>query len=147
VGRHLRAPRAWLAPSPARIVGARTEDGRFGPHRFPVGTEPGEWRPVLPAFVNDPNAWVKDVEPFLGKEPERFRSHGPYELGSRKYAREFEEVKLLGSQTSMERSDDQTDAARFWAEGSMIITRSRASSRPTSSWASRTALGCTQCST
>jgi hypothetical protein len=74
-------------------------------------------------FVNDPNAWVKDVDPFLGKDPERFRSHGPYDLGSRRYAREFEEVKRLGSLTSTERSDDQTDAARFWAEGPMIITR------------------------
>jgi hypothetical protein len=105
------------------MIAARTGDGRFGPYRFPVGTEPGEWRPVLPAFANDPNAWVKDVEPFLGKDPEGYRSHGPYDLGSRRYAREFEEVKLLGSQTSTERSADQTDASLFWAEGPMIITR------------------------
>jgi hypothetical protein len=105
------------------MIAARTEDGRFGPYRFPVGAAPGSWRPVLPAFVNDPNAWVKDVDPFLGKDPERFRSHGPYDLSSRRYAREFEEVESLGSQTSTERSDDQTDAARFWAEGPMIITR------------------------
>jgi hypothetical protein len=105
------------------MIAARTEDGRFGPYRFPVGAAPGSWRPVLPAFVNDPNAWVKDVEPFLGKDPEHFRSHGPYDLGSRRYAREFEEVKLLGSQTSTARSADQTDGARFWAEGPMIITR------------------------
>jgi hypothetical protein len=105
------------------MIAARTEDGRFGPYRFPVGAAPGSWRPVLPAFVNDPNAWVKDVDPFLGKDPERFRSHGPYDLGSRRYAREFEEVKVLGSLTSTARSADQTDAAKFWAEGPMIITR------------------------
>jgi hypothetical protein len=105
------------------MIAARTEDGRFGPYRFPVGAAPGSWRPVLPPFPNDPNAWVKDVEPFLGKDPERYRSHGPYDLGSRKYAREFEEVKLLGSLTSTDRSADQTDASRFWAEGPMIITR------------------------
>jgi hypothetical protein len=105
------------------MIAARTEDGRFGPYRFPVGSAPGSWRPVLPALANDPNAWVKDVEPFLGKDPERFRTHGPYDLGSRRYAREFEEVKLLGSLTSIERSGDQTAAARFWAEGPMIITR------------------------
>jgi hypothetical protein len=105
------------------MIAARTEDGRFGPYRFPVGAAPGSWRPVLPAFVNDPNAWLKDVDPFLGKDPERFRSHGPYDLDSRRYAREFEEVKLLGSVTSTARSADQTDAAKFWAEGPMIITR------------------------
>jgi hypothetical protein len=104
------------------MIAARTEDGRFGPYRFPVGAAPGSWRPVAPG-ANDPNAWVKDVDPFLGKDPEQYRSHGPYDLGSRRYAREFEEVKSLGSQTSTKRSADQTDAARFWAEGPMIITR------------------------
>ena len=43
------------------MIAARTDDGRFGPFRFPVGTGPGVWKPVLPAFVNDPNAWLKDV--------------------------------------------------------------------------------------
>jgi hypothetical protein len=32
-------------------------------------------------------------------------------------------VKLLGSKTSMARSADQTHAAEFWAEGTMIMTR------------------------
>src|SRR5262245_33789229 len=49
----------------ARMIAARTGDGRFGTFRFPVGTEPGQWRPVLPAFVNDPAAWVAQVKPFL----------------------------------------------------------------------------------
>ena len=44
---------------------------------------------MLPAFGNDPNAWVKDVKPFLIKGASQFRSSGPYERTSRKYAREF----------------------------------------------------------
>jgi hypothetical protein len=47
------------------MIAARMDDGRFGPYRFPARTGPGEWRPVLPLFVNDPNAWVAKVEPFL----------------------------------------------------------------------------------
>jgi hypothetical protein len=105
------------------MIAARTGDGRFGPYRFPVGAAPGEWRPVLPAFVNDPNAWVSQVEPFLIKSPSQFRSRGPYDLDSRRYAREFEEVKLLGSADSSIRTADQTDAARFWSEGPIILTR------------------------
>ncbi|MGH9248680.1 MAG: PA-phosphatase, partial [Acidimicrobiales bacterium] len=58
----------------AAMLAARADDGRFGPFRFPVGTEPGEWRPVLPAFVNDPNGWVARVTPFLIEGPEQFRS-------------------------------------------------------------------------
>ena len=100
----------------AAMIAARTDDGRFGPFRFAVGSGPGVWKPVLPAFANDPNAWLKDVKPFLIRSSSQFRSRGPLELTSRKYAREFDEVKSLGSATSTKRTSDQTLAARYWAE-------------------------------
>jgi hypothetical protein len=100
----------------AAMIAARTNDGRFGAFRFVVGTVPGAWRPVLPAFVNDPNAWLRDLKPFLIRSPSRFRSDGPYRLTSRKYAKEFAEVKSLGSATSTTRTADQTLASRYWAE-------------------------------
>jgi PAP2 superfamily len=100
----------------AAMIAARTADGRFGLFRFLVGSTPGVWRPVLPAFANDPNAWIKDVRPFLIESASQFRSSGPYELTSRKYAREFEQVKSLGSATSTTRTADQTHAALYWAE-------------------------------
>jgi hypothetical protein len=100
----------------AAMIAARTDDGRFGPFRFLVGSGPGVWKPVLPAFVNDPNAWLKDVRPFLIRDASHFRSKGPLDLRSRKYARELEEVQTLGSATSTERTADQTLAARYWAE-------------------------------
>jgi hypothetical protein len=77
----------------AAMLEAREGDGRFGAPGFPVGSEPGEWRPVLPAFVNDPNAWVADVKPFLIRSSSEFRSKGPYPLGGPRYAKEFAEVK------------------------------------------------------
>jgi PAP2 superfamily len=100
----------------AAMIAARMSDGRFGPFRFVVGTVPGAWRPVLPAFANDPNAWLKDVRPFLIRDASRFRSEGPFSLTGKKYAREFEQVKSLGSATSTTRTADQTLAARYWAE-------------------------------
>jgi hypothetical protein len=100
----------------AAMIAARTADGRFGMPGFLTGTTPGAWRPVLPSFGNDPNAWVKDVKPFLIREASQFRSSGPYELTSRKYAREFEEVKSVGSLTSTTRTPDQTQAALYWME-------------------------------
>jgi hypothetical protein len=100
----------------AAMIAARVNDGRFGPFRFAVGSGPGVWRPVLPAFVNDPNAWLKDLKPFLIDDPAQFRSNGPLALTSRRYTREFEEVKALGSLSSTERTADQTHAARYWAE-------------------------------
>jgi PAP2 superfamily len=100
----------------AAMIAARTNDGRFGAFRFAVGSAAGVWRPVLPAFVNDPNAWLKDLRPFLIESSSQFRSKGPLSLTSRRYAREFAEVKSLGSATSTTRTADQTLAARYWAE-------------------------------
>jgi hypothetical protein len=100
----------------AAMIAARTDDGRFGSFRFVAGTGVGVWAPVLPAFVSDPNAWLKDVKPFLVESASQFRSDGPLPVTSRRYAKEFEEVKSLGSATSTERSPDQTHAARYWAE-------------------------------
>ncbi|HET9324674.1 MAG TPA: vanadium-dependent haloperoxidase, partial [Gaiellaceae bacterium] len=100
----------------AAMIAARTDDGRFGAFRFVNGTMPGEWRPVLPAFGSDPNAWVKDVKPFLIERASQFRSSGPYDLDSRRYAKEFDEVKSVGSLNSTRRTDDQTQAALYWNE-------------------------------
>ena len=100
----------------AAMIAARTADGRFGTPGFLTGTTPGAWRPVLPAFGNDPNAWTKDVKPFLLERASQFRSSGPYDLDSRKYAHEFAEVKAMGSASSTTRTADQTQAALYWAE-------------------------------
>jgi hypothetical protein len=115
----------------AAMLAGRANDGRFPANafRFPAPATPtdpwpaGQWRPTPPAFVNDPFAWVKDVKPFLIVDPARSRSAGPNALTSRRYAREFNEVKQLGSLTSRARTADQTDMARFWAEGPAIWTR------------------------
>ena len=100
----------------AAMIAARTDDGRFGAFRFAVGSLPGQWRPVLPAFVNDPAAWLKDVRPFLIESGTQFRSAGPNPLSSPRYAHEFNEVKTFGSATSTARSTEQTNMARYWAE-------------------------------
>jgi hypothetical protein len=100
----------------AAMIAARTGDGRFGSFRFAVGSGPGVWRPVPPASVNDPNAWLKNVKPFLIRSASQFRSRGPLPLASREYAREFAEVKSLGSASSSARTADQTLAAGYWAE-------------------------------
>jgi hypothetical protein len=105
------------------MLAARMNDGRFGPFRFTPGTALGQWRPALPAFVNDPNAWVKDVTPFMIRRASDYRSDGPNQLTSRRYAKEFNEVKSLGSATSTKRSADQTDMSRFWSEGPAPWTR------------------------
>ena len=93
---------------------ARTDDGRFeGTPLWPIGTEAGEWRPVE---TNNANvfAWVANVDPFTLKSTDQFRTKGPYDLKSKKWAEEFNEVKLLGSNAvPSARTEDQTRLASF----------------------------------
>jgi hypothetical protein len=107
---------AGLAAANAMIA-ARTGDGRFGAGGFPLPAvlEPGDWRPVLPAFVNDPNAWIRNVKPFLIESSSQFRTKGPWDLTSPQYAREFNEVKSVGSLASTTRTQKQTDSVLYWA--------------------------------
>ena len=109
----------------AAMLAARAGDGRFGPFRFVVGAGPGAWRPTPPAFVNDPNAWVKDVKPFVIPNPAQFSSDGPYALTSADYAREFAEVKAKGSVSSASRTADETEAVHFWGSANPIATWTR----------------------
>ena len=91
----------------------RAGDGRFGPFRFTPGSLVGEWRPT--SGVNDPNAWVARVRPFTLKSPSQFRTRGPLDLASAKYAKEFNEVKRMGVATGSGRTDAQTLQARFFS--------------------------------
>ena len=66
----------------AAMIAERTNDGRFGSPGLPTGTMPGQWRPALPMFVNDPSGWIRNVTPFLIDDASQFRSHGPFPLAS-----------------------------------------------------------------
>jgi hypothetical protein len=96
------------------MLDKRANDGRFVAHPFTVGTQPGQWRPVLPMFANDPFAWVSDVKPFAIRRGSQFRTKGPLSLTSARYARELNEVKALGSAGSTSRTAAQTELARFY---------------------------------
>ncbi|GAA3264515.1 vanadium-dependent haloperoxidase [Nonomuraea helvata] len=92
---------------------ARQNDGAFGNQTWTVGTQPGQWRPAPPTFASD-GAWVGDLRPFLIRNASMFRTSGPPSLTSHRYARDFNEVKTIGSATSTVRTSDQTQAAIWW---------------------------------
>src|SRR5438093_518314 len=105
------------------MLTARVNDGRFGPTPtpYPSPAPPGIWRPTPPNFLNDPAAWVGNVLPFIIQSAEMFRTDGPNALTSVEYAEDFNEVKELGSLTSLTRTADQTDAAIFWQDHAMAL--------------------------
>jgi hypothetical protein len=102
------------AAAAAAMLANRAGDGRFGAAGFPVGSDPGQWRPVGPGFANDPNGWVRNVRPFTLPNPEYFHTPGPYALTSSQYATEYNEVKDLGRATGSTRTEAQTALAQWF---------------------------------
>jgi len=100
------------AAAAAAMLASRDGDGRFVPTAFTVGTGPGEWRPT--SGVNDPAAWVMNVRLFTLESRSQFPTAGPRELDSGAYAREYNEVKALGSKTGSSRTPEQQALAEFY---------------------------------
>ena len=101
----------------ARIVALRTGDGRGAnvPYTYPSSPEPGVWIPTPPAFVPPATPWVGQMVPFTMQSASQFLPvNGPPDLGSQQWAREFNEVKLLGAANSTVRTAAQTEIALFW---------------------------------
>jgi hypothetical protein len=56
------------------------------------------------------------VRPFALTRASQFRAYGPPDLTSERFARDFNETKLMGSATSTVRTDEQTEIGRFHTE-------------------------------
>lgn len=106
------------------ILNLRTGDGSFPPNPeiFTGGTGPGEWRPTLPAFAPMASPWLGAVAPFALKDSAQLRaSPPPPHLASGKYARDYDEVKALGSVGSVARTQAQTDLALFYSDNFLVL--------------------------
>jgi PAP2 superfamily len=84
------------------------------PRPFPVGFEPGQWRPT-PPFMQI--ALVGDDKPLLfeGKGMAELRGPPPPRLDEDRYRAAVEEVRRLGGAVSTGRTEAQREAAYFWA--------------------------------
>ena len=65
--------------------------------------------------------WLGNVNPFLLTRPSQFRADPPPALTSRKYARDYNEVKALGALNNSARTPEQTDLAHFFAGNTLVI--------------------------
>jgi hypothetical protein len=106
----------------AAVLSLRSTDGS-AQSQFPyvpsdAGT-PGVWVPVGAAQALLPG-WGK-VTPWVIEKARRFRPEGPPSLRSRRYARDYNEIKELGALNSLTRTPEQTEIARFWLASPSII--------------------------
>lgn len=110
----------------AAILADRADDGSDTPRfvvDYPQGTAPGEWRFTPGAALAFAPGWG-DVEPFALRDSSRYRSGRPYDVESRRYAADLEEVRRLGGDgvtTPTLRTPEQTQVAHFWWESSPMM--------------------------
>jgi hypothetical protein len=99
----------------ARLIALRADDGFRAPVTYtpPDPPVPGVWLPTGPTPIGP---YLGRMEPFSLRSADQFRPQGPPRLRSRAWAREYDEVKEIGSATSTTRTAEQTLAARFWGE-------------------------------
>jgi PAP2 superfamily/Vanadium chloroperoxidase N-terminal domain len=117
----------------AAMLLVRKSDGSSAAAQYAPGTAPGKWRPhPNPSPANPPIAdpalavgnapallpqWAQ-MTPFTLVTSWQFRLAGPPSLTSAEYARDYDEVKRIGGKDSAARTDEQSQIARFWYEGS-----------------------------
>ncbi|MBA2749204.1 MAG: phosphatase PAP2 family protein [Tatlockia sp.] len=87
---------------------------------YTLGTGMGDWRPTPPAFLPPLLPGWGRVTPFAIPSGSTFRPKGQPVFGNAEYARQLEEVRLLGALqnttvTKITRTPEQTQIAIFWA--------------------------------
>ena len=118
------------AQTAANILALRTNDGRFPLNAPPFVGSPtlGQWRPTPSLLPGPPptlapglTPWVATVRPFTMHSASQFRVDPPPELGSAKWAKDYNEVKTVGSLTSPARTAEQTEIGYFWADSGPVL--------------------------
>ena len=94
----------------AEALAQRLADGAATPEAYRPHTTPGAYVPTASVAIPQ---WPHR-KPWLMASAAQFRPAAPPALTSAQWAREFNEVKELGSKTSTRRTPEQTEAARFW---------------------------------
>ncbi len=99
-----------------RLLAIRANDGwNAVPPPYILPPTPGNWQPTPP--TNTPAAFTHypSVLPFAIASATRFAPNPPPAMTSDEYARDFSEVKEIGSANSTTRTAEQTQIAQLWA--------------------------------
>ena len=116
-GPHKAAGIVWGEFVANQILAARANDGSTAIVAPPGGSGPGMWIPTPPAFLPYLLPQWGFVAPFGMNSSSQFRPPGPPSLDSERYAADYEEVKELGAAVGSTRTEEQSEIARFWADG------------------------------
>jgi hypothetical protein len=102
------------------LIAERATDGRNAPVQYTRAPAPGVWQPTPPAYLPMAVPWLGGVTPLLVRSAAQFTPPEPPALTSRRYTRDFAEVKALGSATSTARTASQTEIAMFFSGNGLV---------------------------
>jgi hypothetical protein len=105
-----------------RILELRAGDGSSTQVAYIPSDAPGEWRRTPPFYRPPMDPHWRLMRPFVVDDISPYVAPPPPALVSREYARDFEEVRRLGSKDSVERTPDESQAAVFWSDFSYTVT-------------------------
>ncbi len=92
------------------VIARRADDGFAASESYRPLAPPGRWVPTaLPAAPQWPQR-----KPWVMTSASQFRPGPPPALASERWARDYNEIKALGSAGSTQRSPEQSAIARFW---------------------------------
>jgi PAP2 superfamily len=94
----------------AKILQARANDGTATPDSYRTKTPPGIYVPTTATWAPQ---WP-NVKPFAMTGSAQFRPAPPIPLASAEWAADYNEIRAMGRIDSAERSERQTEVARFW---------------------------------
>ncbi|MEX1112430.1 MAG: vanadium-dependent haloperoxidase [Candidatus Andersenbacteria bacterium] len=106
----------------AEIIAWRSQDGHDAPSTYSPTQTPGRWSPTNPNVAHPLYPHWGQVAPFSKSALKQFWTAGPPAIESAQYAEELAEVQRLGGKESAQRNADQTEIARFWADGAGTFT-------------------------
>jgi hypothetical protein len=113
------------------MIALRTDDGSAPPEFYmPASSDAGEWQltPSCPPAGGVLLHW-RNLRPFAIETTDQFRSAPPPPLTSKRYARDYFEVKLVGDVDSPYRRQDRADVARFYAVSAPVPVWNAAASQ------------------
>jgi hypothetical protein len=104
------------ADAAADVIASRAGDHYLDPsYHYSKAPGPGVWQPN-PGTTDMLAPWLGSLRPLFVTHP--VPVSGPFSLTSTAYARDYDEVRRLGSAASLERTPDQTATALFFNSNS-----------------------------
>jgi hypothetical protein len=103
-----------------KLFALRKDDGSAAQQSYNFSTGAGVYQATPPMNASPILPQWRNVKPFILTSTKQFAFAGPPAVTSAAFAKDFNEVKRLGSRASTERTNEQTAIAIHWA-GSEVL--------------------------